>query len=309
MIVKKDNNTELKLPDFLIVGTARGGTTSLFHYLGQHPAIYFPRQKEPFFFNYMGRPTGTIGDSDFQEAIVSKLPDYLALFENAGENQLCGEGSTTYLYDYKTVIPNIKQLYGDRYKDLKIVAVLRNPAQRAFSHYMYFIRRNKEDLLFSDSLKPEVIQERLKLNPTYDYFGFGLYYEQIKAYKEEFPHFKVCLIEDMKTDTEAFTREMFRFLGLDPVPVDTAFAANPSGYPKNSLSKLFLKIYSGSKALRNVAGTLFPQGLKHKVLGRLLKKGAMSSDIHNSLIDAYEQDVLRLGELLGRDLSHWLKKK
>ncbi len=308
MIVKTDDNKELKLPDFLIVGTARGGTTSLFYYLDQHPGIYFPSQKEPFFFNYMGQSTEKIGDPDFQDAIVSRVPDYLTLFEKAGDHQIFGEGSTTYLYDHKTVIPNIKKLYGSGYKDLKIVAVLRNPTQRAFSHYMYFIRRNKENLSFSEALQPEIIKQRLKLNLTYDYFGFGLYYEQIKAYKEAFPLFNVCFIEDMKTDTEAFMNDMFAFLGLDPVAVDTDFVANPSGYPKNLFSKLFLKIYSRSKLLRHVAGTLFPKGIKHRVLGKLLKKGTLDPAIRDSLIDAFTDDIVRLGELLGRDLGHWLKK-
>lgn len=308
MIVKTDNNTELKLPDFMIVGTARGGTTSLFYYLDQHPGIYFPAQKEPFFFNYMGQATDQIGDPDFQDAIVSQLPDYLKLFEKAGDGQIFGEGSTTYLYDHENVIPNIKKVYGPRYKDLKIVAVLRNPTQRAFSHYMYFIRRNKENLTFTEALKPEIIKERLKMNLTYDYFGFGLYYRQIKAYTEEFPHFKVCFIEDLKSDTEAFMNDMFTFLGLDPVPVDTNFVANPSGYPKNLFSKIFLKVYSRNKILRDIAGALFPKGVKHKVLGKLLKKGTLDPTIRDSLIDAFRDDILKLGDLLGRDLGHWLKK-
>ncbi len=127
MKVVSDNQT-LVLPDFLILGAMRSGTTSLYHYLKQHPEIFMPSLKEPHFFSYFGKPVSPL--PSYIRSARWNLEDYLTLFESAMNGQLIGEASVSYLYYYRETIENIKRVYRDNYSQLKCIAILRNPVER-----------------------------------------------------------------------------------------------------------------------------------------------------------------------------------
>ncbi|MFO7870641.1 MAG: sulfotransferase [Kiritimatiellia bacterium] len=133
-IVKGRN--ELRLPDFMIIGAPRSGTSSLYFHLRRHPEIFMPELKEPLFFNNFGKEVSPI-----RSRSPWTLEDYAELFRPASEEQLVGEASALYLCAYRDTINSIKEVYGDKYRDLGIIAILRNPVERAWSGYLLLKRR------------------------------------------------------------------------------------------------------------------------------------------------------------------------
>ena len=113
---------EAKLPDFLIVGAARSATTSLFYYLKNYGEIYMPVRKEPWFFSYADNPPNYSSPGAYD--VVYKLEDYITLFKAARSDQIIGEASPSYLFTYAAAIRNIKDVYGELYKKLKIIIIL-----------------------------------------------------------------------------------------------------------------------------------------------------------------------------------------
>ena len=125
-------------PNFIIVGVARCGTTSLFHYLEQHPEIGMAKVKEPKYFSSLDLtlPQNGIGDSTVFSKLIKDEASYDNLFEGLEGYKAVGEASSDYFYYHKTVIPRIKKKLGD----IKIIVCLRDPVERAFSAYNNLIR-------------------------------------------------------------------------------------------------------------------------------------------------------------------------
>jgi len=124
-----------KLPNFLIVGAPKCGTTSLYYYLKQHPDIFMPTMKEPRFFlsETMNFPHQGIDDRRVDKMIIKNLDDYKKIYLEADQEKARGDASAGNLYFYKKVIPGIKAYLGDP----KIIISLRNPLDRAFSNYTF----------------------------------------------------------------------------------------------------------------------------------------------------------------------------
>ena len=211
---------EAKVPDFMIVGAAKSGTTSLHHYLGQHPEIFMPKVKELFFFSFMDSPPNLSANDPLRGRTVHRLEDYIEHFKAAKENQIVGESCPSYLYTYKNTIRNVKTVYQEKYIDLKIIIVLRNPAERAWSHFTMKKNYEQEPLdNFKEAVGPELVDRRLKegWNIGYDYIGFGMYYEQVKAFLEEFPHVKLLLYDDFCNDAmRVFSRKKLPQIHIPP---------------------------------------------------------------------------------------------
>jgi hypothetical protein len=300
----------VRLPDFLIVGANKGGTTSLYYYLRQHPQIFMPLLKEPNFFVFGGeRPPEDVHPKGHREQIW-RFEDYIALFEGAGEGQVLGEASTPYLTGHRKVIPNIKKLVPG-WERLKIIMMLREPAARAFSQYMMHRLWGVEPLEFEDAIREhkDLSGNEIKV-PRY--LGPGFYYDQVKAYLYNFPHVKIYLLDDLKADAPGLVKDLYGFLGVDDsfVP-DMETQYNPSGAP---WSKFFHKFFSTPGALRSRIPLvkMIPLEKRISMTEKLLrlnirKRVRMKEETRRYLKDLYREDVLRLQELIGRDLSGWLK--
>lgn len=298
-----------KLPDFLIVGAARSGTTTLYHCLKQHRDIFMPERKEPFFFSSGGRlPIYT--DSDLRGNIIWQIEDYIRLFENAANGQVIGEASTSYLYAYDTSIGHIKSVYGDSFGDLKIIAILRNPADRAFSHYMFLMKHGIESLPFAEAIKPDVIRKRVSERWGYDYIKYGMYYKQILAYSKEFKYVKWFLYEDLDDPDKLFS-DMFSFLEVDSIDaVEGKIRANISGIPRNWLTHGLVKDNRIKSFLRYV----LPERLKARLsryneilVSKMVIRPGMDISTRRVLASTFRDDILNLQGLIKRDLSAWLK--
>lgn len=292
-----------RAPDFLIVGAAKSGTTSLFHYLAQHPGLFLPIiDKEP---GYYCDIWGT-DDADY----------YFKLFANARPNQLTAEATTVYL-----TCPASAGLIHAANPKAKIIMVLRNPAERAFSLYLQMVKMGHEQLApFERALDAEPARAardpHAKFIPGYHYnylyFASGLYEDQVQRYFDLFPakQIHVLLFDELIGGIEAQVAKVLEFL---EVPGGLEFESevfNPAGYPRFVRLQHFLKyaIEDRSRRLKVDRGIRLASWLKNWNLARG-KVPKLSPETYNGLVDRYAKSITATGQLIGRDLSHWQQKR
>lgn len=298
---------EIKLPDFLIVGAARSATTSLHHYLKSYDEISMP-VKEPWFFSYVNNPPRYSSPGAYD--VIYKLEDYIAIYKNIPGGRIIGEASPSYLYTYGTTIRNIKDVYGSFYQKLKIIIILRNPIERAYSHFMMHKRGYREPLDFEEALAPETIAARLRSNWDifYDYVGCGLYCAQVKSYIEEFPRVKVLLYDDLAGDPRNALRELCEFLCVDFREDVILERLNKSGVPR---LEILNKIINRSSLFKDFLMAVIPRAIrnrmKHNAYVLNIKPVEMSSKQKDYLYPFFVRDIENLSGLLNRDLTNWLK--
>lgn len=304
-----EKQTKTSVPDFMLIGAAKSGTTTLYKMLDQSEDIFFPKsRKEPFYFSFAGNQPEYL-DNDFKSHIVWKTEDYLGLYESNNKNQLLGDASTSYLYLAERTIQNIKNFYGKDFKKIKILILLRNPVDRAYSHYTYLIRNGFEKLSFEEAILPEIIQERKKIRWGFDYLEYGNYYDQVSAYAHNFPSVKVITIEELKNSKEVICG-ICDFLGIKQFAPNTNINANPSGVPRNRFLVNLIRKNSFLKSSVN----LLPEKSKNSLLNRrdqlmkrFLKKETMKPETRQKLISYYRDNIKNLEQLLKRDLTDWYK--
>jgi len=298
----------MRPPDFLIVGAAKSGTTALYQYLSKHPQIFMSPVKEPNFFTFAGGiPEFGGPPSPLPERSVVEASEYRTLFASATGRQICGEASPTYLY-----YQHVPQCIFSHNRDSKIIAILRNPADRAYSNYLFLRRDNREFLSnFRDALEAET--DRIKENWEFiwHYVQLGFYGKQLKRYYDVFPRarIKVFLYDDFQRLPQAVLRDVFEFLEVDPgFEPRMDITPNLSGIPK---SRLLHRTLSKPSIEMTISKYLLPSALRKQVKQALMKKNlrrpSMPPMDREYLIGIYREDILFLQDLIGRDLSLWLR--
>tara|TARA_B100001142_G_scaffold329042_1_gene390902 strand:+ start:1420 stop:2313 length:894 start_codon:yes stop_codon:yes gene_type:complete len=293
------------LPNFLIVGAAKSGTSSLHNYLNQHPEIFMPSYKDG------------VNVKEPQFLIKNKVKDrlhfgiwgwqeYKALFDDATKFKAIGESSVFYLYYYKEAIKNIKFRLGD---NVKIIILLRNPIDRAYSAFQHVSRGLKENLSFEEALQIE--ENRLNkepfLTPMVMYKDMGLYYNMVKAYSESFKNVHIILYEDFVNRTDNVLKEVFKFLDVDTrILVDSSKKYNVGGkrWKSNWLKNIFQK--------DNFIKKLVPKNIRSRVREKLVnlstnKVAPMNKHTKESLKIFFKEDISNLSKLLGEDLNSWIR--
>lgn len=288
-----------RLPNFFIVGAPKAGTTSLYYYLKRHPEVFMSSIKEPNFFSY----EETVKQNLYhKEKGVGTLSEYKQLFESAnGRHKAVGEASVSYLF-YPSVPEKIRQLV----PDARIIMSLRNPVDRAFSHYymehkLGYVNEPLEDIVGGKT--------RHK-NATLwyqQYVELGLYYEQVKRYLDLFgkDQVKIFIYDELSSDMEGMILNVFNFLGIDPsFRPELEDKYNTYSTPRNTL---FRAIYS-QKNLRLLARKIIPDD-KVEAIKNLFLTRRKKPDKHDETVDRmnsiFKPDIIKLEKLLNKDLSHW----
>lgn len=302
----------MTLPNFLIVGAPKCGTTSLYHYLKGHPEIYMSPAKEPKFITsrFLNFPFNGPGDDLFEKRVKKKFNDYSYLFKNVTSEKAIGEASADTLYYYKQSIPIIKEYLGD----VKIIIILRNPIDRTFSHYNFFIRIKKEYLSFEDALKNENLKIKNNWAFGWHYTSVGLYFNQVKAFTNSFSNVKVLWFDDLKTHTNSVIKDINKYLNVNTnyIPVNSNIKYNVSGTPKYKYWHKFLTTPNKLKVILTapIKWILPPEKIhmyRVDLVGKNLYKTEMNSNTRVELVELFREDIIKLEDLLSKDLSHWLK--
>jgi hypothetical protein len=311
----------VKTPNFLIIGAAKSGTTAVWHYLRQHPEIYMSPTKHTRFFAFEVEEPGFRGPAPTMRGpagrnhsipyAITDIDAYHALF-NAVTNEIAvGEASHSYLYQ-----PQAAQRIRNYAPGIKLIAILRNPAERAFSHYRQMVRDGREPITdFAQALAEEEARIRDDWWPDFHYVQSGLYYGQLKRYFDLFERnqLKVYLYEDLNSNPSGLVRDIFRFLGVNESFTPQAAARyNASGMPKSKTLHLFLQKL---RRIMPIAERFLSEGQYRRLVrvgsnvhNHNLTKARLSPELRRRTIDDYfREDILELQELIQRDLSAWLK--
>ncbi len=302
----------ISLPNFLIVGAARSGTTSLYHYLDQHPDIYFSETKEPCFLAY----ARGLYKGEVHRHAVTDLDNYVKLFSPGISNEWRGEASAIYLHLHTEVINNI-EFYIPHHKDLRIIMILRNPIERAFSQYMRNVRNLQETISFEEAIRMETERKSKGFNSDFFYIERGFYHDQVKDFVEKFKYIKVILYEDFSKDPLKEIDDIFDFLQLKrSFNINTDQHFNKSGKPKfKFLLKLQMALIYKKNPIKSVAKFMLPKKIRkttarhftNLVYDHTLEKQSVSKETYLKLLEIYRSDIEQLGKLIGRDLSGWLQ--
>lgn len=298
------------LPNFLIIGATKCGTTSLSEYLKQHPDIFISEAKEPRFLTsqVVQFPLKGIKSHEVEAWYVKNYDDYVNLFKGATQKAI-GEASADTIYYYKDVIPVIKKYLGSP----KIIIVLRDPVKRTFSAWQHLVRDEREPLSLEDALNEEKKRIAENWDPLYHYTECSLFHDSVKAYLEEFDDVLVLLNEELYKNPDKVFSQIFDFLGVDSsVKIDTEVRYNMSGVPKMKIINRLLSRENGIKSFfRPLIRTVLPQNARRKIVYAITKKNLQRQTIDGPskerLASYFRDDVNKLSGLLQRDLSHWLK--
>lgn len=289
------------LPNFLLIGAAKSGTTSLYNYLHQHPQVFMSELKEPRFFIYEGQQ---ISDNDLvNRKTVTDINDYHSLFQGVTKELAIGEASG-YLASadaadrIKKYLPNVK-----------LVAILRNPVDRAFSHHTFAVQKGFEnEVVFQAALEKE-LQGTNDCQYTRTYIHQGMYHKNLLPFYRNFPpeNIKVVLYEDLVQDRIGLIKDIYTFLNVDPsfVP-DLNVRMNKSGIPKHR--KLY-ELYQKGSVLRDIVRSLLPKTYRGKlnrwIENRSLRKLHFPDELRHELAEYFKEDITGLEMLINRDLSGW----
>jgi len=282
-----------KWPNFFIVGAPRSGTTSLYENLKQIPGIYLSTIKEPEYFSPNCSKRNKI------IPIVDKKK-YLNLFEDVNDELVIGEASTSYLED-----PDSPKLIHEVVPNARIIVSLRNPIERAYSHYFLHRRGNIEKQSFHEAIKKILkIYDPLASN---HYLHAGLYSKQLLRYINTFgkKNIKILIFEEFIKNKRKGIQDVLSFLDIKFNHDDLDYEKFHSfELPKG---KIATKILHSNK-IKKIAGRLIPtdnrQILKEKLLMSKEKPQMMDED-RKILMDFFKEDVKDLKNILGRDLP-WL---
>ncbi len=291
-----------KLPNFLLLGAQKAGTTSLYHYLAQHPEVFMCPVKEPHYFSWGDLEIGPNLIRGLDRGLT--LADYRKLFTRVRGEKAIGEASTSYLASVRAA-RRIRELI----PEARMIAVLRDPAERAHSNYV-FNRRQLLDHAPDLSRALELEDERLAagLGIAYGYREKGFYHAQLSEFYRLFDRrqMRIFLYQDLVTDPRAMVREIFGFLRVDPgFEPDMRVKYNVSGTPRSRLAAAALRLV---QPVRAQLERRLPSRLVSRLGKMVLQRQEPEAGARRALIEAYRDDVLRLQDLIGRELSAWLRQ-
>ncbi len=298
---RKTGEINLTLPNFLGVGAQKSGTSSLYHILVQHPEVSLSKIKETHFF--------------FKEEFYAKgIEYYKGFFPNNEGKSAIGEIDPDYMFwDY--VPQRIREYLGE---DIKLIFLLRNPVDRAYSQYLMNKRRGFETEPFEKAVLLE--EDRKKIDwlhkKRYSYIERGLYSVQIKRFLKIFPEgnlFFIVFETEFLEKREETIKELLRFLGVSPdVDLNLDIKANPAGEPRfkivndlvykkniiKEIGKFFIKDAIFSRKILKKIDTLNRKPITSEPLDLDFKKKIIR--------EFFYEDIQETEKLIGKNLSHWL---
>lgn len=292
-------------PNFLIIGAPRSGTTTLYEALRQHPDVYMSPLKEPWFAELSGDFGPWTGPGDRQPLL--DWESYRSLFSGAQDEHAIGEASTLYLYE-----PEAPERIAAQLPAVRLVAVLRNPVDRAFSNFLEHVHEGREPLHdFGLALEAEEERREIGWAPSWRYRDLGHYGRQLERYGRIFPRAQmlVILYEDLMRHSDRTFSEIYAFLGVDPnFSPQMPHRLNPSGIPKNRLlHRLATKPNMLKDLLRRALSEQSRMAIRTWLMTTNLRRPVLEPEIRALLTASYAHDIAMLEAFLGRDLSHWRK--
>ena len=286
------------LVDFFIVGAPKAGTTSLFYYLNKNKGICMSNIKEPNFFSSKDLKIQKIY---YDSLILDNLKEYERIFTPKNKQQIIGEASVSYLF-----YPNVANRIFDYNPRSKIIIILRDPVERAFSHYSMDLRlghvKQSLDELFDLGLNNK---DNLFFQ---QYILLGQYYEQVNRYIKVFGRENICVkfYDELKLDASSFYSDILKFLHQEnDHNIDFNQPFNKSKLPSNK----FIKWLYSWPIIRKISLIFLPLSVIEFINIKFFKENnnIITNDLKSKLHSFFLEDIEKLEKLLSKDLKSWKK--
>ncbi len=307
------------IPNLFLIGAPRAGTTTLYSLLDAHPPVkepnFFstdidPARFRPLFRKYLTLPS----DPFFEQDPIPKTPvmfirdeqQYRRLFKGTGGYEWRGEASTSYMYS-REAAERIRRAQ----PDARIIAILRDPVERTYSHYKLALR---------DGFVKEPFREAVEKDMKSSEKGWGIselfveqsrYYEQLKRYFDRFPRERIFIarFRDLREDPQRLLKGLSDFLNLSPPLSPPLYPENPSTKPRHpKLNHLLVR-----SGVRDWAGRILPERTKKAFKKRLFKTDTRdrgpSPEDRAFLEELFQEDLKKTRELTGLDLRPSLSER
>lgn len=297
------------LPTYALIGVARAGTTAIAEALRRHPGAFFTTPKEPHYFAFAGQSlafTGPGDDTGINQAAITDTGAYLALYDGSGDSLARGEGSVSTFYYYEHAIPAIHSLS----PELRMIVVLRDPVDRAFSSFQYQRMRGREpESDFAAALAAEPSRREAGWHHIWHYTGMSRYADALEAFISTFGRERLCVLmyDDVVADPEAALQQVYRHLGLDPAgaPVPGAPRVNTSGETRLATVQAVANQLRRRPAIRKAGRLLVPFAARERLRRWNQGSASVPESMRRELAPTFAADLDRVERLLGRSVPRW----
>ena len=296
----------MKKPNFVISGFPKCGTTSLHHYLNEHPQIYMPIQKELHFFTFeiLSKLNKGPLDKIVKESQIDNSEKYLSYYQNVKHEKAIGDTSPSYI-NYPSQFFRIKEYLNDP----KIIILLRDPISRAYSNYLHLKREGRETLSFKRAIEIEGQRREAQYSDFWYYKFNSTYYEKIIKAKEVFSNVLILTTEELSEDPKTTLKKVYKFLDVDEgfESKKTSEKFNVGG---NYTVNFFTKILFQPSGLKNtVKKFIKPTSFVKIILMRLasifnIKPAKIDESLIIDLKQNFREDVANLKKL-DIDMLNW----
>lgn len=311
------------LPNFFIAGAAKCGTTALYDYLSQHPQVYMSPIKEPNYFatdiqhshirqNVKDRiellNIERYISSDMRQrvhrAFIRNPQDYSALFRFADKEIAIGEASASYMWSMNAAAEIKKNI-----PDAKFIFLLRNPVERAYSHYLMDRRMAVTEDSFEIALEKDEANPVKSWGASSMYLELGMYYRQIKRFTDLFPPERILILlhEELLNQPEQTYQKVLDFLGLTvPGESNKGRVRNNAVVPRNRwVQKLIAIDYFRVIVRRSIQSKFIKKIIKGILFRRPGKDAQLKEETKIRLNSIFREDIHLLERLTGKDLRAW----
>jgi len=307
-------------PNLFIVGAAKAATTSLHVYLSAHPDVYMSPIKEPNFFSkdicceYFTESFRKKNNFNIDAYLSKKklksrhaaynireLYQYLKLYRDIRNERYAGESSVSYLYSQVAA----EEIY--RFNpEAKIIIVLRNPIERAFSHWLMDLRSGIAiESSFIGAVLEDYSQAKKGWGVSHLYIELGLYYKQVKRYIDRFPKDNVIILlfDELKSNPENFFKKLFEFLDISPLKINAHKRENVASLPKYPNFTRVIQLLNINILAKMILPSFVIISLKNMINSKRMPK--LSKRDKDFLYQFFREDIQKLEGLIGEDLSMW----
>lgn len=298
----------MNLPNLLIVGFPKCGSTALHYYLDAHPSVFMPTQKELHYFtaDKLQKLENGPGDKEVNQFFIQREEEYRKCFAKAQNQKIIGDASPSYI-NHPDRIPEIKSLLGEP----KIIILLRDPIKRAYSNYLHLVREQREQLSFHKALLAEEDRTNKKYSDFWYYHFNSTYFNKVDAYKKAFKDVLIITQEELNKDTKRTIFKVYDFLNIEKIEPENIKQRYNSGgvYKKNFITDTILR----QSKFRSVIKKLVPitpkmKNMKEKLIAKYQKPAPkISKEAEEYLVQQCKQDVQKLVDSYNININYWNK--
>lgn len=301
------------IPNFLVAGAARSGTTGLVEGLREHPQVFVTDPKEPHYFALHGTTPAFAGPGDahtINRVAVTDRSAYLALYPRQTNLLAMGDGSVSTLYYHKRAIPEVLEMN----PEMKVIVLLRDPVVRAYSSHQYMRARGFEPLeSFLDALAEEPRRRSENWHHLWHYTEMSKYAEAVEAMQKAIPpeNLGIWFYEDLDRDYSRTLQQVLRFLELPVVESEGEGVprVNISGAPRFELMQRGLKWATGNELVRSTVKRSTSYRFRERIRRLALRRDDLPTQAREELAPVFADDLDRLRDLLTGDIPDWLSER